>query len=149
MPTESTKSSLSEDTDKLRAASTFDQHVIDSDIGQGEAWSVNLKMLVEDAMENIRRNRLHFDKMITAAQSHDDDVRLLSLTALKNAVTDSESIRARSMDHWGTMFDKQVNINETDALAVGMVQSLSKNPVQLDALAGLIIQSMAKAKDAE
>ena len=138
---------ISEHADKSRAANTFDQHVIDSDIGQAEAWSVNLKMVVEEflheSLESVRRNRHHFDKMVTDAQTHDNDIRQLSTLALANAVADSQSMRARSADHWGTIFDKQVNVNETDALAVGMVESLAKNPVQMDALVTLLVNAVA------
>ena len=119
------------------------------DIGQTEAYTLNLKTLVDDNQINARRvhnNGADFDAAL----------RNVSLQALQNAVQASQRINADSIDskvrlqhyaesevartvrHSDLAIDRQWNIDEVSA-------SVAKNPVFQDAIAGAVAAGVAAA----
>ena len=77
------------------------------DVGQDEAYVVNLKRLIEDALtvsaeiaatgvESIKRNRAIVDKIVSDAQQFDNARQVMANQALQNAIeTANMTLRRR------------------------------------------------------
>jgi len=93
------------------------------DIGQDEAWAVNLKRLVEDSLsvsaevaatgvESIKRNRAIVDKIISDAQQYDNQRQNIANQALQNAVETANMVSKQAVRHSDLAIDRQWNVDE-------------------------------------
>lgn len=116
------------------------------EIGKDESWFVNNKRLHDemlgDSLSETRRNRAHFDRMITNALGRDDERAAISATALNQAVHNSGLLASLGLILCGAGADRIINIDEVSNLA-------AKTGVQADAIAsaiaGKVVDVLGKA----
>lgn len=93
------------------------------DVGQDEAWVVNLKRLVENALsfdqdvlgtsgESIKRNRSIVDKIISDAQQFDNQRQVMANQALQNAIETANMVGKQAVRHSDIAIDRQWNVDE-------------------------------------
>lgn len=93
------------------------------DIGQDEAWSVDLKQLVANeiqqsqevqatGLESIKRNRAYVDKVLSDAQQFDNQRQVIANQALQNAVETANAVSKQMVRHGDLAIDRQWNIDE-------------------------------------
>ena len=141
-----------------RAATTQAESV--TDVGQGEAYLINMKKLVADELDhasNLRASAADsVGRRARNAEDYDQTLRNLAQQSLQGAVNlqsritnDSvdhkvrlqhyaESEVARTVRHSDLAIDRQWNVDEVAEL-------VAKTPVFLDAIAGAVAAGMAKA----
>ena len=133
---------------------------VTSDVGQAEAYIINMKKLVADELDhaaNLRAAAADSNgRRGTAGSDFDAALRSIATQALQNAVQSSQRINADSIDHKVRLqhyaesevartvrhsdlaIDRQWNVDE-------VAQLIAKTPVFLDAIAGAVASGVAKA----
>jgi hypothetical protein len=86
------------------------------DIGQDEAWAVNLKRTYDEfqqeSLETIRQMRVMFTKQLTDAQQFDNQRQTISNQALQNAVETANAVAKQMVRHSDLAIDRQWNVDE-------------------------------------
>lgn len=112
------------------------------EIGKDESWFVNNKRLADemlgDSLSETRRNRHHFDRMVTNAISKDDERASISNNALNQAVHNTGLLANMGLTLLGAGCDRIINIDEVSNLA-------AKTGVQADAIASIVVAKLTEA----
>lgn len=133
---------------------------VTSDVGQAEAYLLNMKKLVADELDHAANLRASAADSIGRRAKNADDfdgqLRAVALQAVQNAVQASQRINADSIDskvrlqhyaesevartvrHSDLAIDRQWNVDEVAEL-------VAKTPVFLDAISGAVAAGVAKA----
>ena len=86
------------------------------DIGQDEAWAVNLKRTYDEyqevSLESIKRNRSIVDKIVSDAQQFDNQRQVVANQALQNAVETANMVSKQAVRHADIAIDRQWNVDE-------------------------------------
>ena len=97
------------------------------EIGKDEAWFANIKRTYDEfqqlSLESARRNRTAVDKIVSDAQSHDNNVRNVSLQALQNAVETANMISKQAVAHRDVAIDHTWNLEPSEGKAQAQVLS--------------------------
>ena len=144
------QTSSTEHADKRGAAHTFETRTVDSDIGQSEAWSVNMKRMYDDfahGQERVQTNDLRASDNIQkvfeqdwAARLADERVATKSFyTAAQagwnNLIDEEKRLMAQETRHHDFAVDRQWNIDEANQMAVLAIRELaSTGQLTTDAL---------------
>ncbi len=142
------------------------------DIGKDEAYTINLKSIVEQAVqaafEGIRQAQTHFNdahsdarKFITRIQTDSLDLKakidnnyLAGIGANQNsqafaaytAMVNNGLVQAQAQDQQRIAHDRTWNIDETAAIAQIMISQLAGVNVSKDAIMQLIVAAIADAQ---
>lgn len=110
--------------------------------GKDEAWFSNIKRTYDEfqqeSLQTIREMRDHYAKVASDAQSHDNDLRNLTIQAMQNAVETANMLSKSAVNLFNIAGDRMWNIDEVSGLA-------AKTPVWLDALAASLASAIADA----
>lgn len=144
------QTSFSEHADKRASAHTYESRNVDSDIGQSEAWSANMKRMYDDYAHIAGRvhtndlrssdNMQRIFEQDWAARLADERVANKSyISALSNGwnnLTDEEKrVMAQETRHHDLAVDRQWNIDEANQMAVLAIRELaSTGQLTTDAL---------------
>ena len=144
------QASFTEHADKRAAAHTFESRVVDSDIGQSEAWSTNMKRMYDDfahTQERVHVNDLRASDNLQKIFEQDWAARLaderIAYKSFVNAaanswnnLTDEEKrVMAQETRHHDLAVDRQWNIDEQNQMAVLAIRELaSTGQLTTDAL---------------
>jgi len=144
------QTSSTEHADKRSGTHTFESRTVDSDIGQSEAWSANMKRMYDDfahGQERIQTNDLRSSDNIQKIFEQDWAARLAdervayksyvnSMTNSWNNLTDEEKrVMAQETRHHDLAVDRQWNIDEQGQMAVLAIRELaSSGQLTTDAL---------------
>jgi hypothetical protein len=112
------------------------------DIGQNEAWAVNIKRLVEDALsisaevaatgvESIKRNRAIVDKIVSDAQQFDNQRQVIANQSLQNAVETANMVSKQAIRHSDIAIDRQWNVDEQAWVVEAMTEAVLARLVQM------------------
>jgi len=86
------------------------------DIGQDEAWAVNLKRTYDEyqevSLESIKRNRAIVDKIVSDAQQYDNQRQVIANQSLQNAVETANMVSKQAVRHSDIAIDRQWNVDE-------------------------------------
>lgn len=100
-----------------------------ADIGQAEAYIVNLKSLVDgwihESLEGARANRRLSDRIAQNAVTADEELRKLSLQALSNCVQACNADNNQARRHADIAIDRQWNLDEVASRSVADTAALS------------------------
>ena len=142
--------------DQVTAGMTARMPRLDSDVGVEELISMLGLLNAKRTVEEYQDMGLHSGRVVNAfVDTHVGVVTSVASQIVSNAATQAhmittnaieagKALNTQSLAHRDTSYDKIVNVNETDALALSMVQSFAKNPVQMDALVDLLIAAVAE-----
>jgi hypothetical protein len=114
--------------------------------GKDDSWFFNNKRLADemlgDSLSEVRKNRHHFDRMVTNSIGRDDERAAISVNALNSAVNSQGLLANLGLVLLGASADKinNVGINEVPGLSV-----VAKTGIQNDALATLIVAKLTEA----
>ncbi len=144
------QTSFTEQADKRAAAHTFESRVVDSDIGQSEAWSVNMKKMYDDfafGQERVHMNDMratdNLQKIFEidlAARLADERIAFKSFVNATgnswNNLTDEEKrVMAQETRHHDLAVDRQWNVDEQGQMAILAIRELaSTGQLTTDAL---------------
>lgn len=107
-----------EQADNVDSALSLLQKQVDSDIDTPEAWKANVKRTYDihqsEDLENARRNRVHFDNLVSTQLTHLANVNQLTVQALANNQNNANVANAQSIAHRDIAIDRQWNVNATD-----------------------------------
>lgn len=112
------------------------------EIGKDEAWFANVKRTYDEyqneSLESIRRNRSIVDKLISDSQSHDNQLRQLSVQAMQNAIETANMVGKQAVRHGDLAIDRQWNIDEQAV----MVEQIVSDQVFQDAIAAAVASAV-------
>ena len=122
------------------------------DIGTDEAYTVNLKRLVEDALsiscevaatgvESIKRNRSYVDKVLADAQQNDNVRQNIATQALQNAVETANMVGKQAVKHADLACDRMWNVDEQAWAVEAIVEAVL---ARLTQMGKIINDGMAK-----
>ncbi len=143
------QTSFTEHADKRAAAHTYESRTVDSDIGQGEAWSANMKKMYDDFAHS--QERVHFDSINAsnnlqrifeqdwAARLADERVATKSYfnaatAGWNNLVDEEKRIMAQETRHVDFAVDRQWNLDETNQLVVASLREILQSGTNNEAL---------------
>jgi len=93
-----------------------------ADIGQSEAYTLNLKRMVEefmgDSLAQTREQRGLFNRLAQNAVTHDQQLQTVALQALQNAVVTSDMVAKQTTRHHDIAIDRQWNLDEVATRSV-------------------------------
>jgi len=130
------------------------------EVGKDEAWFANIKRTYDEyqqeSLESIKRNRSYVDKVLSDAQSHDQDVRSVSLQALqnavetanmvsKNAVTAIDALNKQHTAHRDIATDNLWNPVQAGAGDVLTARAVSIDDASLKAIGAAVAIALAEA----
>ncbi len=131
MAQEHDKTSLTEDTDKARAAHTFDSRTVDSDIGTTEGWAEFRARVAEDMhqakMVGVHHAQTFWDRMMDMSMNHMAQLNAAHARAVENAADSANLVNKQAVAHRDLAIDRIWNINETDAEAVVLATRVAEN----------------------
>lgn len=109
--------------------------------GKDDSWFFNNKRLADemlgDSLSEVRRNRHHFDRMVTNAIARDDERAAISNNALNQAVHNSGLLANLGLTLLAVGADRIHNIDEVSNLA-------AKTGIQADAIASIIVAKLTE-----
>lgn len=140
---------------------------VTSDVGQAEAYLLNMKHRADQTMENdalLRQVALEgLRRSNRNAEDFDQSLRTIATQSLQSAVSLQNRVSNKAADHDARLqhyaesevsrtvregdlaTDREWNVNETDALSANIIASLAKNPVFQDSIAGSVAAAVAAA----
>ena len=95
-----------------------------------------------ESLESIRRNRTHVDKVVSDAQSHDQNIRNISTQALQNADETANMVGKQAVRHSDIAIDRQWNVDEQAAF----VAKILNDPALEAAVKVKIIEALGTPK---
>lgn len=144
------QTSFTEHGDKARAAHGFESRTVDSDIGQSEAWSANMKRMYDDYAQLIARvhtndmrssdNMQRIFEQDWAARLADERIAnksyaVASQAGWNNLVDEEKRVMAQETRHHDLAVDRQWNIDEQGQMAILAIRELaSSGSLTTDAL---------------
>ena len=112
------------------------------EVGKDEAWFANIKRtydeFLHESLTSMRQTRVHFDKLISDAQQHDNQRQGIANQALQNAVETANMIGKQAVRHSDLAIDRQWNVDEVATLT-------AKSGVVADALVSAMTVLQAQA----
>ena len=119
------------------------------DCGQNEAWAANIKHMfdvyLQEAVESIKHCRVHFDKVVTDAQQHDNTRQEISIQALQNAVETANMVSKQAVRHSDIAIDRQWNVDEQGYT----VNEILRNETFKDGIAAVVVKAVADAMNTQ
>ena len=120
------------------------------DIGQDEAWAVNLKRTYDEyqevSLESIKRNRAIVDKIVSDAQQYDNQRQVIANQSLQNAVETANMVSKQAVRHSDIAIDRQWNLEPSQGAAEAVVlRSVTIDDVSLKAIGGIVAAAVAGA----
>jgi len=116
------------------------------EIGKDEAWFANVKRTYDEyqslAVDLARKLNLHFDKLVSDAQSHDNVKQTIAEQALQNAVETANMVSKQAVRHGDIAIDRQWNVDEVSALT-------AKSGVQADVIQAIVAAVLVELKKDE
>lgn len=110
------------------------------EIGKDEAWFANVKRTYDAylhlGLEACKRSQSHFDKVISDAQKHSENVNSVALQALQNAVETANKVGKQSVSHRDLAVDRMWNQDEVSALT-------AKSGAQADLIQAIAVNTAA------
>ncbi len=143
------QTSFTEHGDKRAAAHTFESRTVDSDIGQTEGWSTNLKRIVDDYAQFVARvhmNDLRATDNMQRILEQDWAARLADERTASNSyrnamangwnnLTDEQKrVMGSETRHVDLAVDRQWNIDEHNQLAVAALREIMQSGTNNEAL---------------
>ena len=143
------QASFTEHADKRAAAHTFESRTVDSDIGQSEAWSTNMKSKYDDHAHKIERvhvndlratdnlQRIHEDHYATVLADDRVNARAYNnamATGWNNLVDEQKRIMGSETRHVDLAVDRQWNIDEHNQMAVAAIREIMQSGTNNEAL---------------
>lgn len=144
------QASFTEHADKRAAAHTFESRNVDSDIGQGEAWSINMKRMYDDfahSQERVHTNDLRATDNLQKIFEQDWAARLAderiayksyvnaSANSWNNLTDEEKRVMAQETRHHDLAVDRQWNVDEQGQMAILAIRELaSSGQLTTDAL---------------
>ena len=148
------QTSFTEHGDKARAAHGFESRTVDSDIGQSEAWSANMKKMYDDfahLQERVHVNDLRSSDNVQRIFEQDWAARLVdervanksyavaSQAGWNNLVDEEKRVMAQETRHVDLAVDRQWNLDEQAQLVVASLREIfSSRNLETDALVAAI-----------
>jgi hypothetical protein len=100
-----------------------------SDVGQAEAYVLNMKRLVEEflaeSLTDQRARRVLFERLSQNALTKDEQLANVSLQALQNAVETANMVGKQAVRHGDIAIDRQWNLDEVASDAVANTAALA------------------------
>lgn len=94
------------------------------DVGSNAAWQANFKKMFEDAQNTANAFQNQAVEAASRSRVQFDQLQQLSLVALTNAVETANMVGKQAVAHRDLAIDREWNVNETDALAVKLVEAV-------------------------
>lgn len=112
------------------AGGTSDQAVTASeniaDIGQAEAWMLNMKRTVANELDHDVASRDVQNRRTRNAEDHDQGLRSEQLQSIIQARTHQANLNAQVITARDLWIDRQANVDETNAFAAALGAAVAK-----------------------
>jgi cell division septum initiation protein DivIVA len=100
----------------------------------------------QESLESIKRNRSYVDKVLSDAQTHDNDTRKVALQALQNAVETANMVGKQAVRHSDIAIDHEWNLEPSQGAAEGVVlRAVTIDDASLKAIGAVVAAAVAQA----
>ena len=129
------------------------------DIGQGEAWTHNIKRMVEEflaeSLTDQRQRRELFNRLSTNALTHDEQLKQLALQSLQASVETANMVGKQAVRHADVAIDRTWNLDEIGSKVVldnaalsDMVKRTFGTTEMAEIVRGIVASELSKQRPA-
>lgn len=112
-------------------------------------WLANMKRTYDEyqqvSLETIKRTSLHFDKLISDAQGHDNARQTIAEQALQNAVETANMVGKQAVRHGDVAIDGHWNPVQQGAADTLTARAVTIDDASLKAIGAVVAVAVAEA----